>query len=248
MVDDKKLRMMLLQSALTIDATALGQFLPYYQHQHPEWLTEEQRFYFFRALHGWMKNDVERKHFKQTQTRQTLKDDEDVSIYHYDRILIFIEHLPKYTPYWRYNTSIILKTFQREFPYYEAILQYRRLGISLTGITNARGRTLDVWDISRHWIVRQFVKMCAWQRSRYKLYEDWYYYRYGKDLTDTQLVRVIKRMEHIDNMIRQSCGAFHYKMMHYTELSADLVKIEEQNLERMMVTDIIDPYENIKWD
>lgn len=246
MKDDRELRLALIKHSVNVDGTALAQYLPYYQHQVQHWLDAKQRFYFFRALHGWLKNDVEKNHFKQRQTARTLKNSQDVSIYHNDRILLFIEHLPKYTPFYRYNASVILSTFQKEFPYYEAILQYGRLGVSLEGVTNKKGEVLQPWQLVNHWIIRRFVNLCQWQRSRYVLYEDWYYHRYSKELTDTMLTKHLKEIEHIDKLIRLSCGAHHYKMAFYTNKSVDINYVFDTSMElKINSVEVEDPYDNI---
>lgn len=213
-VDYAKLRYEFLIHVMNVDGTALGQYLPYYQHEVQHWLTDKQRYYFWRALQGWMSQTTE-KFFKRRQDETVLKNGIDgVNDYRTDRMLIFIEHLPKYTPWRRFNAAIILSTFEKEFCYYEAVLQFRRLGIGLPDI--------PVWKQVNHWIVRSFVEYFAWKRSKYIEYDDYYWSRRRKELTERQYEKQIKRFDYVDVLIKESCGAFFSKLSWYTEQSIDM--------------------------
>lgn len=219
------LRTQLQTHAFNVDGTAMNQYLPYYQEQVQRWLTAKQRVYFYNAVDGYI-GQVERWFFKQPQTMGILRKYDDKIRLHNERVLLFIEHLPKYVPWTKYNDKIICATWHREFAYYEALNQCRNLGIGI--YEDKHGEPMPVWQQANTWQVKYFVELFAWKRSKFIEYEDYVFHKRGAILTDTQLHNAMYRLSYVDRMIRESCGALHYNLAFYSDNSLNLSFIDYQ--------------------
>lgn len=210
--EELQLKHKLYHHSVTFDSNALGIFLPYYVFQHPEWISARDRDNFWRALRGFI-SYTEDKHFKQKQGPNTLSNSTDYLDYRDERMLIFIEHLPKYAnDKWGFNVAVILSTFRKEFPWYEAVLQFRRLGIEVLD-------DKPVWKCRDDKALKAFVNYFAWKRSKITHYRTWYEWRYGQELTDYQGAMQEVRIQLLEQAIRLSCGAAYVKLAEFTKTS-----------------------------
>lgn len=144
----------------------LQKYLPYVQYGAPHLLTEQQRLSLWKQV-GIIVRRTERRHFG--LIRQPERN-------HEDRILAFYELAEA-----RYDESPawIVTAFQEGFSEIEALLQMRRMGISLQEYDKKTGQPLVTYPILQYkrWYCRLFVDYFIVKR-RQEVDKEYTYHKY----------------------------------------------------------------------
>lgn len=217
-----KLERALFTHLVNCDGSNLARMLPFYYAKKQHLLSPAQRRDIYVSVRGWVKK-CETSHFKRAQKSGTLHDIQSISDYRDERLLLFYERLPFVKwPDTTKNcvTSAQMYEFRLNFPRYEALLQLKRLGISLSDEINPF-KLIDSPEITT------FILYFAWLRSNHAEFIDFYYARYGKLLSNVQLDRWHTKFRHLDEVISHTSGMRSYLLLSYTERSRDINMLQE---------------------
>lgn len=198
----------------------LQRYLPYVQYGAPHLLSEDQRTSLWEQV-GIIVRRTERRHFG--LIRQPERN-------HEDRILAFYELAEA-----RYDESPawIVTAFQEGFSEIEALLQMRRMGISLQEYDRKTGKPLVTYPILQYkrWYCRLFVDYFIIKR-RQEIDKDYTYHKYYASKNDgkypsRKTARVwqirVQVLEHLISMSTEMTYGFR------RALSLDELLVEVEN-------------------
>lgn len=220
-----KIERALYMHLVNCDGSNLARMLPFYYAGKQCLLSPAQRKDIYVSIRGWVKT-CETSHFKRAQKAGTLHDLQSISDYRDERVLLFYERLPYVK--WPDTTKTCVTAaqmyeFKINFSRYEALLQFRRLGISLGDETNPI-KLIERTEITT------FIMYFSWIRSNHTEFIDFYYARYGKVLSNVQLDRWHTKFRHLDEVISHTVGMRSYLLLGFTERSRDINMCAEHKL------------------
>lgn len=220
---------------------SFSRWLPFYMVGRQSLLLQHERDRMYLEIVPGIVNKVETEHFKRHQLRtQVTKRREDAIDYHFERVLMFYEFVQVF-PFlelkdgkWDYvlkdmeqYTGRIVYKFKMVFPRLEAILQYRRLGISLP-THSPRGLPMDIHRLCTHWMITMLIDYQIWKRDHSTLdVEQFYMRRYGQVPTDRKLQVYRRRIMYVEKLLLNCGGLNDYRIVGLSENTTDFETQEE---------------------
>jgi hypothetical protein len=206
--------------------SCLDRLLPFVQLRRMDLLRYDEAFVLYRAIRGRvLKVTNARFRISQYQNLQSFfgakpKDYDDINNLMDERALMFYEMcrcFPGITNNWEMEKSAgwLCTHHEKVFFNYEAVLQCRRLGISLHGAGKREGKpdkpeNLETWAQST--FIKEWVNLFHYMRAypddgfAYTHVREWYRNRFGHNPSHFVETKQVWWFEYITETIRQSGG------------------------------------------
>lgn len=177
---------------------SIQQLAPFFMTGHEKFLNRHETDGFYKILSKVVRITAN-KHFKFNQAKLHEVKPEQAEEFHVERVLLLYELFqcrswPEYTP------QTIMVDFERAFPYYEALLQCRRVGIALPS-----DRT--PYQLKVHWVVTMFIDIAIHARKGGDMY-DFYVERYNTEPSMKVFARYQARYQAVQLMVGSTMSTY----------------------------------------
>lgn len=207
---------------------------PYFAHKKQHLLSKYEREDFWKTDVYNMVKRTEVYHFKQDQLGALAKVEDNIE-YREQRMLLFYELMEAMPTFkwngtrWeqQYNLGFVITEFRRAFSRYEAILQFRRLGLSTLDESLS---TRNIFQMKNDKYISAFIDLQI--KNREYPNTDWYDFfmiRYKRVPSHIGFAKYLAKVQAIELAIIQSGGLNDYKLVGYTQCNQDLELTQEFN-------------------